>query len=111
MQDAERLSEKFAALWPLLDERSRRLTAAVEAMSLGRGGVSAVNRACGLSRQVISKGIKEIEEGAVVPTGRIRRSGGGRKAVEVHDPGIVAALDDLLEVVLRCCQEGLTLRG
>jgi hypothetical protein len=56
------LRTKFRAVWPLLDERTRRLMAASEAKALGYGGVSLVHRACGLSRKAIRKGIREIEE-------------------------------------------------
>ena len=58
------LTEKFHSMWALLDERTRRIMAASEAMAFGYGGVSLVRRACGLSRKAISKGIREIEEGS-----------------------------------------------
>jgi hypothetical protein len=90
------LTAKFQAVWPLLDERSRRLMAAAEATSLGRGGISAVSRACGLSRRAITKGIEEIRAGVVLVPGRIRRPGAGRKAVGVTDPGLVDALSGLI---------------
>ena len=57
------LRAKFQSVWPLLDERTRRIMAAGEARALGYGGVSLVRRACGLSRKAIRKGIREIEEG------------------------------------------------
>ena len=38
------IAAKFAILKPLLDERARRLWAAVEARALGRGGISQVGR-------------------------------------------------------------------
>ncbi len=57
------LKRKLRLIWPHLDERTRRLTAANEAMSLGYGGVSRVHRACGLSRKAILKGIREIDAG------------------------------------------------
>ena len=44
------LKRKFIQLWPHLNERARRMVAAEEAMRLGRGGISLVSRACGLSR-------------------------------------------------------------
>ena len=74
------LRRKFADLLPLLDERSRRLMAASEARSLGYGGISRIQRACGLSRKAIAKGVREIAEGSSIP-GRIRRSGAGRKSL------------------------------
>ena len=70
--------------------------AASEAMALGHGGISVVQRACGLSRKAIRKGIGEIAAGPVLPAGRVRRAGGGRKPITVSDPGLVDALEDLI---------------
>ena len=97
MEDLTQLQQKLASLWPLLDERTRRLTAASEARSLGHGGVSRVSRACGLSRKAIAKGLREIEAGTVPPPGRVRRPGGGRKNILAHDPRLLEALDRLIE--------------
>jgi len=91
------LTAKFQSVWPLLDERARRLMAASEAASLGYGGVSLVRRACGLSRKAIANGIREIDEGAALPAGRIRRAGAGRKAVVVSDPRLVDTLEGMIE--------------
>jgi hypothetical protein len=63
----------------MLDERARRLTAANEARAWGRGGISVVSRACGLSRRVIRNGLQEMLKGHALPPGRVRRDGGGRK--------------------------------
>jgi hypothetical protein len=98
MHDTTRsLRAKFSAIWPLLDERERRLVAANEALTLGYGGVCAVQRACGLSRVTITKGMREIVAGTAVAAGRVRRAGAGRKCVTEHDPGLVSALDALIE--------------
>jgi len=75
----------------------RRVVAANEARSLGRGGISAVSRACGLSRKAIAKGIEEIESGAAPPPGQVRRPGAGRKKITVRDPGLAGALERLIE--------------
>ncbi len=83
------LTAKFQAVWPLLDERTRRLMAANEAMALGYGGVSLVHRASGLSRNAIAKGIRELEDGTAVVAGRVRRPGAGRPAITVSDPRLV----------------------
>src|ERR1700680_247348 len=90
------LRRKFSDVWPLLDERSRRLMAASEALSLGYGGVSRIQRACGLSRKAIAKGIREIADGNAIP-GRIRRPGAGRKNIGERDPKILVSLDRLIE--------------
>src|SRR6266705_736149 len=91
------LRQKFKSIWPLLDERTRRIMAANEAIGLGYGGVSVVHRACGLSRKAIGKGIREIEEGDSPLAGRIRRPGAGRKNLTVSDPALLAALDGLID--------------
>src|ERR1035437_7447674 len=91
------LEEKLGAVRPMLDERTRRLLAANEALALGYGGVSCVHRACGLSRAAITSGIREIEEGVQLAPGRVRRSGAGRKRITVSDPSLLLALDRLID--------------
>ena len=91
------LRAKFQKVWRLLDERTRRLTAANEASALGYGGVSLVHRACGLSRKTIAKGIREIDEKAALAAGRIRRPGAGRKHKTVSDPQLVHQLEAMIE--------------
>ena len=91
------LKQKFRAVWPLLDERTRRVMAANEALSLGFGGISVVHRACGLSRKAIAKGIGEIHEGIVPAAGRIRCPGAGRKSITVSDPRLLEALEKMID--------------
>jgi len=91
------LQAKLASVWPLLDERTRRLIAANEARALGRGGIADVSRACGLSRKAIAKGIQEIDAGTALPPGRVRRPGAGRKKITEHDPRLADALERLIE--------------
>jgi hypothetical protein len=96
MQTETRLATKLAALLPHLDERARRLVAASEAMALERGGSSSVRRCCGMSRTTILAGMRELREGVVLPAGRVRREGGGRKRFESKHPGFHEALDRLV---------------
>ena len=65
--DEKDLRAKYEVVRPLLDERQRRLIAAADAVSLGRGGVSKVARASGLSRTTIHRGIAELREGVAEP--------------------------------------------
>ncbi len=95
-RDERSLQKKFSAVWPLLDERGRRLMAASEALSLGYGGVSRVRRASRLSRKAIAKGISEITDGTLIP-GRIRRPGAGRKKIVERDPKVLVLLERLIE--------------
>src|SRR5271155_3935254 len=94
------LRRKFSDVWPLLDERSRRLMAASEAISLGYGGVSRIQRASGLSRKAIANGMREIADGNA-ELGRIRRPGAGRENIIERDPKLLAALERLIEPATR----------
>ena len=85
-----------------MNEVGLRLWAANEALSLGYGGVSEVSRATELSRTTIHAGIAELEKAVVAPEpNRIRRSGGGRKRLTDKDPGLLAALNKLVDPVTR----------
>jgi hypothetical protein len=96
----ESLRAKFEAVLPHLDERQRRLVMAGEARSLGHGGIAAVASATGASRSRISQGVAELEAGEA-PLGRVRRRGGGRKALIATDPALIAALLALVEPTRR----------
>ena len=60
MRDVGTVEYKYRALAGRLDEATLRLWAAVEARSLGRGGMSAVAKATGLSRTTIHSGLEEL---------------------------------------------------
>ena len=100
MNERSQLQQRFARLWPHLDERARRMLAANEALNAGHGGVSQVSRACGLSRVTITKGIREINE-APLPEGRIRREGAGRPALLKQHPELPGMLEALVEPLAR----------
>ena len=71
--------------------------AANEARAAGRGGISEVSRACGLSRKAIAKGLKEIEAGTAPGPGRVRQAGAGRKKITDHDPRLAGAFERLID--------------
>lgn len=102
MSDAiEKIRVKYEHLRSHLDERVLRLWAAVEAQSLGRGGIGQVSAATSLSRTTIYVGVSELasekSKAATCIPGRIRRPGGGRKKLKEKDPSLLQALDELLE--------------
>ena len=101
MKEEEVIKHRFERVAGELNERTRRLVAASEAMAIGWGGISAVSRATGLSRQAISQGIKELQAGGGVGEGRIRRIGGGRKKTVSKDPRLSEDLERLVEPVTR----------
>jgi hypothetical protein len=95
------IKARYRSLAPLLDDRLRRQWAASEAESFGRGGVSAVSHATGMSRYTGRRGMAETALRKAKPKApgstRIRRPGGGRKALTESDPGMWAALEALVE--------------
>ena len=95
MDEEAGLAQKFATLLPQLDERQRRLLLAAEARALGRGGVTRVARAAGVSRPTIERGLAELDQPA--PPGRVRQPGGGRRRRRERDPALLAALEALVE--------------
>jgi hypothetical protein len=77
---SEPLVLRFEVLLPHLNERQRRLLLAAEARLLGHGGVRLVAQIAGVSEGTVRKGVFELEAGGdVLPDGRVRREGGGRK--------------------------------
>ena len=92
---------KYIELLDDLDERGRRRWAAVEARALGRGGITAVALATGLSDRTIRTGLKELDDPAALAGHRQRRSGGGRKPHALTQPGLQGALDSLIEPTAR----------
>jgi transposase len=113
VDEARVIEEKYNALADRLDEATLRLWAAVEARTLGRGGVSAVAKAVGLSRTTIYAGLEELDwkkQGAGVSTGltpvkvgqrRVRAQGGGRKKLKDKNPTLLRDLDALVEPTTR----------
>jgi hypothetical protein len=101
MEAEERIRTKYEALGPSLNEMSRRIWAATEAQALGYGGVSMVARATGISRNSIIAGQRDIVNGTRLPEGRVRRSGGGRKANAEHQPDLRTELEKLVEPLTR----------
>ena len=91
------LRAKHAALAPVFTERSRRLWAATEARALGHGGIGQVERATGISRATIQRGLRELEADTFLPPGRNRRPGGGRKPATAVDVTLLRDLDALVE--------------
>jgi len=88
-------------LAPELNERTLRLFAAVEAKSLGRGGISLVTRALEISRDRISRGIQDLESETKLSPDRVRRQGGGRKKQLESDPALKEDLERLISPYTR----------
>jgi transposase len=95
------IREKYAALAAHLTERGRRIWAATEARSYGRGGIAAVYRATGITDKTIRRGVRELRMGRGTEAGRIRQVGGGRKRLTEQDRTLGQDLERLVEPVTR----------
>ena len=90
------LARKLATVLPHLNEKQRRLMLAAEARALGYGGITRVARASGVSRETIHKALHELDGPSTDPR-RVRRVGGGRKRTRDRDPGVVEAVEALID--------------
>jgi len=87
---------RWSTVGARLDERGRRLFAAAEVRAAGRGGLAIVSEITDLARSTIHRGKVDLE-GEALPKERVRRVGGGRRALREIDPGLVPALKRLVE--------------
>jgi len=96
------ITKRFELLEPIFGEREVRMLVAAEAECLGRGGVTLVAEATGVSRRRIAEGIKQLRQEERLGKGRTRRKGGGRKRIIEKD----AALERDLDLLLDPCTRG-----
>ena len=101
METEDIIRSKYRTLSPAMNERSRRLWAATEAIALGRGGIALVLRATGLAFNTVYRGMGELDRKEFLPPDRVRRPGGGRKKATALNPGLSRALDRLVEPLSR----------
>ena len=95
MIDCQAIRKRWETVGSKLDERGRRVFAAGEVRAAGWGGLEAVSEITGLARSTIGRGLKDLHA-APLPKGRIRRMGGGRRALSSRDPTLI---DDLRRIV------------
>ena len=70
--------------------------AAAEVRAAGRGGLALVSAITGLARSTINRGEDDLDA-AAPPAGRVRREGGGRRAIGDKSPGLREALRRLVD--------------
>src|SRR5512144_1347847 len=95
------IKARFELVAPFLNERTRRLAAAAEAASIGRGGISRAARATGVSRRAITSGLAELQAPTAPGSARVRRAGGGRERAVDTDPTLRSDLERLIDPVTR----------
>jgi transposase len=99
--DIAAITARFDALKTVLDERARRLVAAAESQAVGKGGVSIVAKATGISRPVIRQGLTDLKDPTKLALGRVRKEGGGRKRATAKDSSLKTDLASILESTTR----------
>ncbi len=92
---SEGLSGFFSTVMPHLDERQRRVVAGAMVEALGRGGQARVVEASGMSSSTVNTATREVRAG-VEPSDRTRAPGAGAKPAIEKQPGLLAALDELV---------------
>jgi hypothetical protein len=97
---ADPLAERLSLIRPHLDQRAWRLLLGAEAKVLGRGGIKTVAAASRAHPDTVAQGVRELDYPEPIP-GRIRRPGAGRKSAAATDPGMLDALDALVDPVTR----------
>jgi len=108
--DAVAIRTRYDAVSPNLDEKGLRLFAASEALAAGRGGIAVVSKVTGIARSTLGRGLKELTaQEKAPPQNRVRRTGGGRKAAVVKQPGLVEALLKIIESAIRGDPEAVLL--
>ncbi len=90
------LGGRYELIAPHLSEKQRRLLAGAAAKTLGRGGGARMAPISGLSRPTVYAGVHELDD-PPDPGGRTRRRGGGPKRLVQRQPGLLEALDALVD--------------
>lgn len=96
MINTSAIRERFAAVERDLNERARRLLAAVEAKTAGYGGIAATSRATGIARSTIGRGLKDLAMPESL-SGEVRRPGGGGPPLIEKNPTLLEDLRLLVE--------------
>lgn len=99
MQNENLLREKYSMLLPHLNEKEKRLVLSSDALSFGRGGMSLVSKASGVSRVTLNAGLKDLKQEVdytVKSVNTIRRQGGGRKKEIDKDATLQKVIEEIV---------------
>jgi transposase len=91
-----KLKIKLSGILPFLNEKQRRLLAASEATSIGRGGIQILSEITGMDRKTIRRGVEDLKNKSK-DVDRVRAQGGGRKKIVDKIPDIKQRIEDLIE--------------
>lgn len=101
-KEIESIKRRYEVFEPFMNEKTKRVWAAIEAEEIGYGGKIAVSTATGLSRNTIRKGFEDRNSDKIIHVkSQIRKSGGGRKKLVSKHPEIEQELCGILEPEIR----------
>src|SRR3990167_5408118 len=92
--EENKITLRFQAIKPTLNEKALRIWAASEAKAYGWGGIALVSKITKMSNRTIHKGLKELEDPSLISSERIRRKGAGRKKITQTAKGIKEGIDN-----------------
>jgi len=101
MRSLEGLVERISIMMPVLNEQQKRRMLAVEAKTLGHGGIKLVAEIAGVAKTTIIRGIKELSSSSTFLVGKIRKKGGGRKKKELQYPELRTELLNRIDSTTR----------
>jgi transposase len=90
------IENRIKTMLPLLNEKQKRIYLATEAKGLGYGGLKVIHELTGVSKTTIIRGKKELQ-GGNIEQNRIRKRGGGRKAIVRKYDNIREEIEKILE--------------
>ena len=88
-RDEKIIKEVVEDIFPILNEKQRRLLAGSLAKGYGYGGQKLVSRISGLSLPTLRKAVAELEEPEMALESKIRKEGGGRKSAFEKNPELL----------------------
>jgi hypothetical protein len=95
---APEIEQLLRQYYQSLSEKDRRRFAAVEALTLGHGGITYMAHVLGCDPQTIHEGIRELKHLPDDPAGkRVRKHGGGRKKTEAKHPELLQCVQHTIQ--------------
>ncbi len=91
------IEEMMRIFYQSLSEKERRRYAAIEALKIGYGGISYIERLLGTNSRTIKRGIKELKSSESMNQSRIRAKGAGRKRKLETIEGLESAFERVIE--------------
>lgn len=92
------IEQQLRQYYQSLSEKDRRRFAAIEALTLGHGGIRYIAQVLGCDPQTVREGMRELHHLPQDPAGkRVRKPGGGRKKTEAKHPSVVQHVQDTIK--------------